>query len=628
LQHLIQKQTLELTLTNPGQSYQIQEMARQVLLGKTMTEMDDALSHLPNSNRTCLLERIILDVGSFVVADFENEFPRRLVKALNKELSKKIYRDGQRENNQQERVLASSDAKLEILEHFLQTGELVWWASDAAKFNPENLLNEVLEDSPERLLAMLGRQRWRTLARRLALQLSPSAVERLLALALLGVQDEVATVLEEWLRVTEDTSRVSEAWFNVPHWVKAATAAAMITSEVRSAQNLTAAIGSILVETFGCCSGNFLKTLDESARIALPRSSPVREWIAIQERTQRQDPAFSGEGPANSGSTPPDDAPRAAVIVAPKFDHSEATVVSVSVQEQRARHGPASEANTFGLEKSPNRPFSADSYTGERHHRSVNADSHEGESPSCPKAIAETSEIGFSQIEQSNKDLRSRGEAATNVYFATDDAVRTPAVAVDIRKSRRALSGLVLSEADAANSLAHCAPLDQSEFVFYIGNAGLVLLWPFLPRFFEATSLVCERSFVSSTAQARAVLLLHYLVTGVTETAEHLLLLDKLLCGYELAEPIARAFELTETELKQANDLLLSVITHWKALKGTTIDGLRTAFLQREGRLEQKETGWRLTLERTGYDVLLDRLPWSVGVVVLPWMKQLLMVEW
>ena len=109
---------------------------------------------------------------------------------------------------------------------------------------------------------------------------------------------------------------------------------------------------------------------------------------------------------------------------------------------------------------------------------------------------------------------------------------------------------------------------------------------------------------------------------------EHQLFLNKLLCGVPPFEPVANTLDLTEAERLESLELLTSVTTHWRALKNTSTEGLRTSFLQREGHVIEQFDGWRLKVARVGYDVLLDQLPWGLGLVCLPWMKFPLFVEW
>ncbi|RPI22462.1 MAG: hypothetical protein EHM61_22220 [Acidobacteria bacterium] len=170
--------------------------------------------------------------------------------------------------------------------------------------------------------------------------------------------------------------------------------------------------------------------------------------------------------------------------------------------------------------------------------------------------------------------------------------------------------------------------LFEAEEGLFVDNAGLVLLWPFLPPFFEKAGLVRMKEFRTESARERAVLLLESLATGISRSSEHLLVLNKLLCGWPVLEPVEIDFEATALEEQESKDLLESVIVAWKILKRTSVAGLRSAFLRREGRLVHQGQGWQLKVARSGFDVLLDHLPWSIGVVRLPWMEEALFVEW
>jgi hypothetical protein len=70
------------------------------------------------------------------------------------------------------------------------------------------------------------------------------------------------------------------------------------------------------------------------------------------------------------------------------------------------------------------------------------------------------------------------------------------------------------------------------------------------------------------------------------------------------------------------------VIEHWKALKNTSIAGLRATFLARDGLLTQREEDWVLRVERKTLDVLLDRIPWGYSTVAMPWNNYVIHVEW
>lgn len=161
-----------------------------------------------------------------------------------------------------------------------------------------------------------------------------------------------------------------------------------------------------------------------------------------------------------------------------------------------------------------------------------------------------------------------------------------------------------------------------------VDNAGLVLLWPFLPRFLEAVGYRLANAWTYPGAPVRAVHLLQYLATGERQAEEPLLALNKILCGLALREPMPRDVVLNDDECREAEDLLQAAVGHWSVLGGTSNDGFRRAFLKRSGWLEAQEQEWLLRVERQAYDILLEQLPWGLAMVQLSWMPQTLGVRW
>lgn len=169
---------------------------------------------------------------------------------------------------------------------------------------------------------------------------------------------------------------------------------------------------------------------------------------------------------------------------------------------------------------------------------------------------------------------------------------------------------------------------DAGEREYFVSNGGLVLLWPYLARLFRRLEFVVDGEFIDETSRLKAVHLLQYLVTGSVETHEYRMVLNKVLCGCELDYPLPSSVDLSESEKEEAGEVIRSALDHWKALKDTSPEGFRDAFVQRHARLSREESHWMLQVEPEAWDVLLDRLPWSLSVVRLPWMAEPLHVEW
>ncbi|MGK6352095.1 contractile injection system tape measure protein [Parapedobacter sp. DT-150] len=171
-------------------------------------------------------------------------------------------------------------------------------------------------------------------------------------------------------------------------------------------------------------------------------------------------------------------------------------------------------------------------------------------------------------------------------------------------------------------------PEEQEEYDIYINNAGLVLLHPYIASLLEATGLTKDHAFAADGGVASAVLLLQYLITGEEQPDESILPLNKILCGLSPQTVVDVGRPLHPQWKAEGEELLQAVTAHWKALKNTSIEGLRETFLRRPGKVRHAPNGWQLHIEVKTVDVLLNSLPWGMSIVRLPWMDELLYVSW
>ncbi|MBT8309073.1 MAG: hypothetical protein KJO37_01865 [Bacteroidia bacterium] len=159
-------------------------------------------------------------------------------------------------------------------------------------------------------------------------------------------------------------------------------------------------------------------------------------------------------------------------------------------------------------------------------------------------------------------------------------------------------------------------------------NAGLIILSPFISRYFQELDLIENEKFINEQSRNRAVYLLQYMVNNSVDHPEHLLALNKLLVGLPIESPLSPIADPTEREIEIGTSLLQAVIGHWKALKNSSTLALQETFLQREGVLTLNDHDHTLRIEKKGVDVLLSSLPWGISIVKLPWMELPIFVEW
>ncbi len=168
---------------------------------------------------------------------------------------------------------------------------------------------------------------------------------------------------------------------------------------------------------------------------------------------------------------------------------------------------------------------------------------------------------------------------------------------------------------------------DLVEESYYISNAGLILLHPYLKYFFEHCNLLDDKS-KNIKNQELATHLLHYVATQGHQQPEHLMIFEKFLCNIPIHKPIARDVTLLEEYKNHAENLLEATLQNWGALKNASPDLLRNEFIQRPGKLILKGDNPKIIIERKTQDILLDRLPWNISVIKLPWKDKLIFADW
>lgn len=163
------------------------------------------------------------------------------------------------------------------------------------------------------------------------------------------------------------------------------------------------------------------------------------------------------------------------------------------------------------------------------------------------------------------------------------------------------------------------------------GNAGVVLLTPWFPRLFGMLGLMNEeqKDFKDMAARIRAIFIIQRLVTfEEKEYEEKELAFNRILVACPFSEPLPAKLELTGEEMELVESMLNGVKENWTKVRNISIRGFQYNFIERSGRLEQKEEKWQLTVDPRSYDMLLDSVPWSYNRIRFPWLKKHIDVSW
>ena len=155
-----------------------------------------------------------------------------------------------------------------------------------------------------------------------------------------------------------------------------------------------------------------------------------------------------------------------------------------------------------------------------------------------------------------------------------------------------------------------------------------MLVAPYLPMLFERLELTGRAGFLGPEATVRGLDALHAVAYGGAETRLDDRPLERLALRRARRRAAAPAAAARAAEAAIVADLLAAVVARWTALGATSVDGLRQAFLLRDGLLRRTDAGHALQVAPKAYDMLLDRLPWSIALVKLAWMPAPIHVAW
>ena len=161
-----------------------------------------------------------------------------------------------------------------------------------------------------------------------------------------------------------------------------------------------------------------------------------------------------------------------------------------------------------------------------------------------------------------------------------------------------------------------------------IKNAGLVLMNSYVPILFDRLAVVKTNHFLNTATQLDAVHYLQYVVTGMSNTEESFMVLNKILCGLAIQEPVQDGIIITDAQQQLIEGLINAVIAHWPAVGSSSISGFRGNWLVRDGLLTEQNDKWVLTIEKRTYDILISKSPFSFSIIKYPWMNKPLYVNW
>lgn len=589
-----------MNLPRREQAFDFQKRVSDLLQNELSDSLEDVLDNAFPPDKVIRIDSLSLDLGEISAQNFEQEFKTRFIEGLSKSLSSK--RADLNIAGDEDTVMSKAKSLVSALIFFLEKGYLPWYSSAEKKAGWETELLDNLSDTEYHYFLNWLRDNYKespVIIERLVLQFSDNFIGELLSKIAPVFDDEWDVILADYAfilgniggSVAADRSKKTQKTIKVLPGLQPSNSkfnASIIRNKIRQYA--------------------FQTLLDSGER---DQGFNILRLLFVDFEIKNRDITTFTRSVITGGLNT-NTVKHAFKKLLDLLSNEEMKRKAADTDSQKNKGDRAN--NTTGADVENTNDTSAETQKQTKN-LSENVNDRVPENlaniPALNQASADGSPLKASGEETGTTHPQNKKPGKSPPAGDVTDEVDNPkkdATATQGRKKKKHL-------------------LDAGELID-VRNSGVVLLHPFLGAYFADLDLLVERDFINNEARARAVLLLNYLATGETEAAEFDLTLQKILCGYPLEDTLVSSIIPTDKEKAESGNLLNAVTSHWEPLKNTSIAGLRGTFLQRNGNIETKESGWLLKVEQKGFDILLAKLPWGFSTIRLPWMQKMLSVDW
>jgi|GEM_PF-3315670 len=581
--HKIQKQIIEIKISSQSEAYKIQEEISRIYHQRLLPLIDQICTQHAQPQTTYRISQLTLDLGTIPLQNLEEHLVTQLKKQLSETLNLKIQQNKLSPIKTPEfQEIPITQSQIEAITHFLLHGSLPWW-NDTTNTNPETLLLTIINETPLQLKQTLITQYNPSIPLRLSKQISIPTLKKLItslfpqiSKALFPFQETTLKHLQAfpnplpkqtlWQTILEQY--LNPIYQNNP-----------ILPTQTTTINQTTTTTTLLFLLSKQNRQSLIKILEQWQTTPLPQSpinipqvlSLLKRILTSNEESKHIEQTTNSLSTSNQPPTP--------LITS-----------DISTNEEEKVNNPLNEQPP--ITQQPTDP----EFPQKTEDQLITPESQQPiDNPQTETPLIEETNTDLPKWKQDSIQLRDRLLKATQNPNSTNTSTPYP-------KTKKE--------------------------AYYIKNAGLILISPFLTHLFQNTALTKDNQFTSDQNQETAANILQYIATSQTDNPEHLLTLNKLLCGIPLQAPINKTFTNTPTIENEIDQLYQTIQAYWPPMQGTTFQGFQKVFLQREARLSTQESGWLLKVDRKAWDILLEQIPWSFSIIKLPWMNSIIYTEW
>jgi len=155
--HIIQKQTLHLTISHSNDAALLPEKIKRAYYEKILPKFDNLFSELVKDDLIIRLDKVDLDLGLFRGGDIEDQLIEKTIEVMRNELQSRLMFEVK--DNRDITLLSPRQSAINAFLYFLKNGYLPWWwvIKDLSILESEITRNYAMDkDLPAALLELIN----------------------------------------------------------------------------------------------------------------------------------------------------------------------------------------------------------------------------------------------------------------------------------------------------------------------------------------------------------------------------------------------------------------------------------------------------------------------------------------
>jgi hypothetical protein len=203
-QYIIQQYTFDIGFYDQAKVHALQNMFSKLFYDQAMPVMETVFENRIPANQLVQCNRLEINIGSIPYERVNKDFADRFKEALEKELTLLLAAQEAAAPNGVAATDAITGSLVSLLEYFLITGSLPWWASQQTTAGPVQVLEQVMQQAPAQLLQLVLRTGEHDyVRRRLVYQFPESTLQGVISL----LQPEQASFIFSYHKNTSDVQQ-------------------------------------------------------------------------------------------------------------------------------------------------------------------------------------------------------------------------------------------------------------------------------------------------------------------------------------------------------------------------------------------------------------------------------------